>query len=207
MGMNERAGQGSSPIAPEQKRSIERKGQLLDAAVSLLVSSGSAGVTHRRVADASNSSPGAVRYYFRTREDLLVECLNSLEEARSAQAERVLDEVSAGKQSPEQTASWALSVYYGADTADDTVTGMLATYLDCSREGSRLAQLLAEQRQASHDQLRVLLRRCGFSNVAPSLVTAVLDGSVLASTIEGHRGAAASAVEELAGILRQTTRE
>ncbi len=195
------------PTLPEQARSVERRARVLTAALKLLQSSGSAAVTHRRVADESGSSPGAVRYYFRTRADLLAACLDHLESTRHAEAELLLQRLPVTRRSPAQTARRAMEVYCGAELDDTTVFGAVWCMVDCSRESPRLAALMGAHRKASEAHLAQLLARCGYSNVAPSLVTAVIDGSTMSAALEGRTGAADLAMAELAEVLRLASRD
>lgn len=183
---------------------MERQTRLLRTALRLLFTSGGTGVTHRRVAEESGSSPGAVRYYFRTREDLLAACLDQIEQDRLAAAEHALSRARAdpGAHAPEQVAHWALEIFCGPDLDDATMTGTLWSIMDCARESPRLAALLASYREAVHQQLAELLSRCGYGVITPSVVTAVLDGSILSTTLEGDSGAAATALAELTVVLR-----
>lgn len=190
-----------APIAPEQARSMERRTRLLQTALHLLLTVGGAGVTHRRVAEESGSSPGAVRYYFRTREDLLAACLDQIEHSRKAVAEQILSRAEAHS-SPEQVAGWALAISCGTNLDDATMTGTIWSVMDCARESPRLARMLGEYREVEHRELAELLARCGYGSVAPSIVTAVLDGSLLSTTLEGGSGAAATARAKLSDVLR-----
>lgn len=191
-----------TPMQPEQARSIERQAQLLAAAVRLLLSEGGSAVSHRRVAEASGSSPGAVRYYFRTREDLLAACLDRVEVARIDVADAVLAGLSGEQLSPEYASRLALEVYCGAELEDGAVAGMVWCIVDCSRESTRLSELLGEHRKAALQQLSILLQRCGYPAVGPRLVAAVIDGNMLCSTLERMPDAAEATTTQLAEIFR-----
>ncbi|MBP1326057.1 AcrR family transcriptional regulator [Leucobacter exalbidus] len=220
-----KTGETGTPHPPEQARSIERRAQLLAAALRLLLASGSAGVTHRGVAEESDSSPGAVRYYFRSREDLLIACIEEIERARDIEAAQVLDHLAGAAPkltgpeptapkpttpaplAPEPAARAALKIYYGADLDDAAVTGTLWGIMDCARESPTLATLTRTHRHAAQQQLAHLLTRTGYSHVAVSLVTAVLDGNLLTTTIERQTAGAEAAVAELTILLRQMSRD
>lgn len=190
------------PSAPEQARSVERQGLVLSAALDLLLNGGSAAVTHRRVAEESGSSPGAVRYYFRTREDLLVACLDRMESVRHEMAEQVLAQVSPEPSAPpEAVARWILEVYCGPDLEDAAIAGTILSVVDCARESPRLATLLAEQRRCAQRQLGLLLSHCGYSKIPTGLVASVVDGSTLATTLEGGSGVLRFVLAELVGLL------
>lgn len=159
-------------------------------------------MTHRRVAQESDSSPGAVRYYFRSREDLLAACVNQMESDRFEGAETLLNRVDLPFLTPEQVARRALEIYCGTELDDDAVAGMIWSVVDCSRESPRLSKLLGAHRTAAQNQLGTLLTRCGYGAVDPGLATAVLDGSMLSMTLEHNSDASGAATGRLAEILR-----
>ncbi|RZT64739.1 TetR/AcrR family transcriptional regulator [Leucobacter luti] len=196
----------ATQATPEQARAIARRAQLLAAASRLLKRGGTAAVTHRRVAEESDSSPGAVRYYFKTREDLLAACLADMEAARVATAERLLENpaVPGERPGPETVARRALGIYCGSELDDVAVAGTIWIIVDCSRESQRLAALLEQMRIAAEAQLKRLLAQCGYAAVPPRLVASVIDGSILSTALEGRAAAAAAAAAELAEFLRLT---
>lgn len=194
---------GGAP--PQQPRSIERQAQVRSAAVGVLLGSGAGAVTHRRVAEEASASLGAIRYYFRTRADLLAACLEEIERVRTAEAERVLAEADRGDPSDAERTAWmALRVFYGPDLQDDAVTGMAWCIVDCARESPDLAARLARHRQAAGRQVQQLLAARGHPDVRPTLAPAILDGSVTTAAVTGTSGVAETAVAELAAVLQGT---
>lgn len=188
---------------PAQSRSIERRARVLAAAVQVLLGSGAAGVTHRRVAEEAESSLGAIRYYFRTRIDLLAACLEEIERVRDAEAVRVLEQAGdCTSPTADETATLAMRVFYGPDLQDAAVAGMVWSITDCAREGTRLSRQLARHRQAASRQVHLLLADSGYPDLSPSLAPTILDGSVITSAVESRSELAALAAAELAAVLR-----
>ncbi|TJY63680.1 TetR/AcrR family transcriptional regulator [Arthrobacter sp. CAU 1506] len=195
--------QGRKSPRPEQARSVERRGQLLTGAIRLLLSGGVTAVTHRGVAEESNSSPGAVRYYFRTSEDLLAACLEEIERIRAAEAERIIDFLGRGEAvDADRAARLLFRTYYGPAVDDATVTGTTWSIVDCGRESSRLAQMLGQHRQTANRQMEEVLRFCGYPALKSSLAAAVMEGGVLTATVEGGTPVAECAAAGLAEILQ-----
>lgn len=188
---------------PEQSRSIERRTRVLAAAVRVLLESGAAGVTHRRVAEEAESSLGAIRYYFRTRIDLLAACLDEIERVREAEAVRVLERAGTPTSpTADETASLAMRVFYGPDLQDAAVAGMVWSITDCARESSLLSVQLTRHRQAASRQVQLLLADSGYPDLSPSLAPTILDGSVITSAVESKPEIAEVAAAELAAVLR-----
>lgn len=194
---------GSAPTQPGQARSVERRAQLLAAALRLLLGGGAVAVTHRGVAEAASSSPGAVRYHFRTREDLLAACLEEIERARAVEAERIIEGVRhGGPFGVDTVARMLLTVYYGPEVDDATVVGTFWSIVDCGRESPRLAHLLGEHRRRATGQLDEMLSATGYRKLQPNLAGAVLDGGIQNATVEGISPVTESAATDLATILR-----
>ena len=61
-----------------QGRGSERKAELIKGVIRLLAKSGTLGVTHRAVADEAGAAHGSTRYYFSTRDDMLLAALQEL---------------------------------------------------------------------------------------------------------------------------------
>lgn len=194
-----------TPAQPEQARSVERRSHLLTAATALLLSAGSQAVTHRRVAQDSESSLGAVRYYFSSREELLAACLEEIEVKRVEHAEHLLDHLPEGGITAERVARCAVEIYYGTDLEDAAVTGMVRIVMDCSRESAHMAAQLGAFRHAAQMQLGRLLRQTGYSHLTLSLVTAVIDGRIMSAALEGEPGAARIAMDELVSLFNATS--
>lgn len=191
------------PAPPEQPRALERREQLLTAAVRLLLEGGAPAVTHRRVAEEGDSSPGSVRYHFRTSEDLLAACLEEIERTRAGEAGRIIDLLGRSDEGLDepQTAWLVLRAYYGPEIDDVTITRMTWMIIDCGRESPRLAQLLGRHRQKANQDIGEILRSCGYPDLRPSQAAAMLDGGILTAMVEGLSPVAESAVAGLAEVL------
>lgn len=187
---------------PEQDRSARRRARLLEAAIRLMLQEGASAVTHRRAAQEAESSPSSVRYYFRTREDLLVAAWAELEARRVETARRLLEE--AERTPPRDglaAARLLLEVYYGPALDDASLVGDIRCVAECSRESPRLAGMLAELRQASQEQLEQAMAVCGLHGIPAGLVCTVIDGSVFTSAIQGASRVAEAAAQDLSAIL------
>lgn len=174
-----------------QGRSRKRRAAILEATTSLLLDQGMASVTHRHVADAAQVPLGSIRYYFATREDLLLAAVDHLEETRSAAAADAMVRAYDGATVREAAGLFVLA-FYGPDLSDASLKGYVGTVMDCSRESERLSLCMREYRRIFDPELRQLLNACGFPHVSVSLATAVVDGSLL--------NAAALRLDDLAGI-------
>lgn len=199
-------GQPSATVCgarPQQSRSIARQNQVRSAAVDVLLGSGAAGVTHRRVAEEAGASPGAIRYYFRTRADLLTACIEEIERVRSTEAERMLGQARHHDRPDAQRTAWmALRTFYGPDLQDSAITGMVWCIVDCARESPALSAQLGQHRQSASRQVQQLLSARGHPNLSPTLAPAILDGSVITAVASGTPDVAEAAVAELAAVLR-----
>lgn len=197
---------GNAPTT--QARGRERRSALLRAAVDLMLSAGTASVTHRHVASTAGASLGSVRYYFSTREELLLASVDHLEAEREATAEEALATARRltrddGEAPAGRAAELFVQAFYGPDLADAVLVGYVGVVLDCARESEALSLRMREHRAAMDAQLRELLDACGFPHTSVSLTTAVVDGSLLnAAALRGER-LAATAAAELAPLLRR----
>ncbi|GAB3181751.1 hypothetical protein GCM10027060_13290 [Nesterenkonia halophila] len=190
-----------------QARGRERRTALLRAAVELMLSAGTSSVTHRQVASAAGASLGSVRYYFSTREELLLAGVDHLEAEREASAKEALATAQRragedGEVPAERAAELFVEAFYGPDLADAVLVGYVGIVLDCARDSEALSLRMREHRAAMDAQLRELLDACGMTHATVSLTTAVVDGSLLnAAALRGEQ-LAATAAAELAPLLR-----
>ncbi|WP_159945006.1 MULTISPECIES: TetR/AcrR family transcriptional regulator [unclassified Nocardiopsis] len=186
-----------------QGRGGKRRATILEATTKLLLDQGMPAVTHRHVADAAQVPLGAIRYYFSTREELLLSAVDHLEKARSAAAAEAMSRAS-GALTVREVAELFVLAFYGPDLDDVSLKGYVGVVMDCSRESERLSLRMREHRRVMDTELRGLLDACGFPRVSVALATAVVDGSLLnAATLrlDDHAGIA---VEELAQLLALT---
>lgn len=167
----------------QQARAIEKKRQILDAAVVLMFEKGVQGVTHRQVASRAKVPVGSIGYYYNTREDLLVTAVAELRSWRRRGAEAILREVRAPR-TPEATADLLLRITVGEDPTGDVLADWLAIMLDGIRESEVLRGALDELRRDLYTDLRALLDAAGYPDVEESSVNARIGGAVLVSVVE-----------------------
>ncbi|MCZ2849887.1 TetR/AcrR family transcriptional regulator [Modestobacter sp. VKM Ac-2978] len=192
---------------PRQARAVRKRKEILRAAITLMTAEGAAAVTHRSVAQAAGVSLGAIRYYFDTREALLLACVDEVESERAVSAEDVL--AAAQCLHPAGAADVAqllLTAYYGPRQDDATLAGTLGWVVDCARESDALSARLARARDVMDRQVGDLLDACGRGEVPVTLVGAVIDGSVVTATAEGERSIVGRALRELVGLLEICSR-
>mgnify|MGYP000137801448 CR=1 FL=1 len=72
-----------------QDRGSERKAELIKGVIRLLAKSGTLGVTHRAVADEAGAAHGSTRYYFSTRDDMLLAALQELVSHQISEIEKL----------------------------------------------------------------------------------------------------------------------
>jgi AcrR family transcriptional regulator len=186
-----------------QRRGIVRRKAILDAAVELLLANGMAAITHRAVADAAATPLGAIRYYFRTREALLLACLDVVESERDAAAADIVRTASGWAHPPpvEATAGLLVRSYMGPRLDDCTLRGTIGWFIDSAREGPALAELLARQRREIDIQLEAILAAAAFGDVPVSLVCSVMDGSLVSATVHGVGNVAQCITDEVTQLL------
>lgn len=189
----------------QQERSRARHGALLTAAVELLILHGMTAVTHRAVAERADVPPASVRYYFRSREQLLLACLDQIDTLRSEEAQTaVLEARALPRGSAQDMAALLLRAYYGPDRDDTALRGTIGWVLDCSRGPASLSEKLADLRGTVDQEMTALLDAGGFSDVPPELVMTVIDGSVVSAAAEGRPELARRAESATSQLLRGT---
>ncbi|MET0698847.1 MAG: TetR family transcriptional regulator [Mycobacterium sp.] len=189
---------------PQQRRGIVRRKAILDAAVELLLAGGMAAITHRAVADAAATPLGAIRYYFHTREALLLACLDSVESERDAAATDSVRTAMEWTHPPpvETTAALLVRSYMGPRLDDGTLRGTIGWFIDSAREGPALAELLARQRREIDRQLEAILDAGAFGDVPVGLVCSVMDGSLVNATVHGVGNVAHCITDEVTQLLK-----
>jgi TetR/AcrR family transcriptional regulator, regulator of biofilm formation and stress response len=94
-----RAASRTRAAAPaHQPRGVRRREELLEAVLRVVARSGVAAVTHRAVAREAGTSHRLTVYYFRTKEQMLLEAFRFLAERSLARTELAAREVSAARQ-------------------------------------------------------------------------------------------------------------
>lgn len=187
-----------------QRRGIVRRKAILDAAVELLLANGMPAVTHRAVADAAQTPLGAIRYYFRTREALLLACLDVVESERASAAADIVRAAAEWTHPPpvEKTAELLVRCFMGPRLDDCTLRGTIGWFIDSAREGSALAELLDRQRREIDSQLAAVLDAAGLSEVPVSMLCSVMDGSLVSATVHRAKNVAYCVIDEVTQLLQ-----
>lgn len=186
----------------QQARAVEKKRQILDAAVALMFEKGVPGVTHRQVAARAQVPVGSIGYYYNTREDLLVTAVAELGRRRRRDAETILREVRAPLP-PEATADLLLRIMVGEEPTGDMLTDWLAIMLDGIRESEPLRAALDGVRCDLYLDFRVLLDAAGYPGVEESRVNARVGGVVLVSVVEQREDVLAAVRGALVDLLEK----
>ncbi|QYH36648.1 TetR/AcrR family transcriptional regulator [Salinibacterium sp. M195] len=166
----------------KQERSLERRNAILQAAADLFTTDRISAVTHRRVATEAGVPLGAIRYYFSTREELLIATVNLVEERRHHDALEALTDASPTA-TTRHCATLLLRAYIGQPhdgTAiyDDYLAASVGWLADATRESHALATQLFNHWPAIEADLSAILKRSELS--APvNLITHVIDGAIL----------------------------
>lgn len=182
-----------------QKRSVERRAALLDAARTLLNAEGTRAVTHRRVAERAGVPTASVGYYFASREELLLDCLRADEEDRIRTAQALREDASPALPPREVGERAVLTIWADRTPA---LVGRVWAAMDGVREGPLL------RAQAHHGRLRLdanlaaLLSACGYPADLAGFVLTAANGSIVNSGVEGRAEEAfARASEDVAVLL------
>lgn len=183
-----------------QRRGEKRREAIVQASIGLVLERGMASATHRNVADVAQVPLGSIRYYFSTREDLLLAAVDRLEELRSAAAADALARAVGGV-ARREVAELFMLAFYGPDLSDSTLKGYVGVVMDCSRESERLSLRMRDHRTTMDRELRDLLDACGITQLSVSLATAVVDGSLLSAAALRRNDLLDIAVEELVELL------
>lgn len=190
-----------------QSRGVAKRAAILAAGVELLTRLGTAAVTHRHVAQRAGVSHGAIRYYFASREALLLACLQDIEEQRSAEAGLAIAEAEqeGDRATAEATARRVVRCFAGPDLSDDALRGAMGWLIDTTRESGDLSAELGRQRRAIEDQAGRLLRAWGHGNVPTELVVALTEGAILNLVVQHRPNIADGAVEALVHLAFPTS--
>lgn len=197
------SGAGATPRA-EQERSLRRRTEILNAAILLLTRSGMNGVTHRSVAAEAGASLGSIRYYFESREALLLACIDRIDTLRAETARTAISYAAAHRLDSIEAARLALLVYDGPELDDGSLRGMIGWVADCARESLGLSDRLGVLRRGLDADLRDLLDAAGYAAVSTRLAAAVIDGAVFTATAEARVGIADLVIADLVELFELT---
>lgn len=163
---------------------MDRRTEILDAALSVLAGSGMRGLTHRAVDGAAGIAPGSTSYYFRTRSALVAGCVDRLVQvdrkvgargpATIVDAAAFLDlvvgvgEVMAGRERSRTLARYELSV--------------------AAMHDAELRQLLGEGGSAVRRMCAAALAELGATDPAEAAaqVLAAFDGVLFGALVRGE---------------------
>lgn len=187
-----------------QRRGIVRRKAILDAAVELLLARGMAAVTHRAVAEAARTPLGAIRYYFNTREALLLACLDVVESERDSAAADVVSAAAGWVRPPpiETTAELLVRSFMGPRLDDRTLRGTIGWFIDSAREGPALAEVLDSHRREIDTQLAAILNAAGLTDVPLGMLCSVMDGALVSATVHRAQNVAQCVIDEVVRLLQ-----
>lgn len=186
----------------QQARAMEKKRQILDAAIVLMFEKGVPGVTHRQVASRAKVPVGSIGYYYNTREDLLVTAVAELGCRRRRDMEATLRELRAPSP-PEVTADLLLRIMVGGQPTGDVLRDWLAIILDGARESEALREAFDGLRRDVYVDIRTLLDAAGYPDVEESSVNARIGGAVLVSVVEQREDVLAAVCGALVDLLEK----
>ncbi|MFC0081823.1 TetR/AcrR family transcriptional regulator [Aciditerrimonas ferrireducens] len=186
---------------PRQRRSRQRRAQLLEAALALLAEGGVRAVTHRAVARRAGLPAAATTYYFSSIHELVREALELNLEQRLTELRAVLETAVAQEPDPRRAVDRFAHTLL-ASQPRRAVT-QLELYLQATRD-PELRSSVRESLAAFEDLAAETLGRGGLG--APSAartLVAVVDGVVLheLATREPDEEGRAAAAERLAEAL------
>ncbi len=173
-------------------RGEARRELILDAAIRVLAVEGPSGLTHRRVASEAGLPVAATTYWFASKDDLLAQAYRRAADRDIARVRAVAAAADAAD------LGGVLVGLMRAELADGQ-TGLLAGFtlwLEAARR-PELRGIEAEWTGAYTDALAALLRRAGSPQpeTDAELLTATIDGLLLAHVARGEGGDPGAALE------------
>src|SRR4051794_7023495 len=171
------------------RRGEQRRAELLEATIHLIGAQGLDAVTHRAVAAEAGVPAASTSYYFRSKDELIDEALETLStreigrlrERRTALGERAAD--------LEETTE-AVSLWIEEQLTDEGRIAMLAQYqlqLEAARRPEARA-ILAAWKEGTDDLAETAMRSLGAPDVRTSgiLLVCAIDGLRLRLLASGH---------------------
>ncbi|MBF4616035.1 TetR/AcrR family transcriptional regulator [Curtobacterium sp. VKM Ac-1376] len=190
-----------------QDRGAERQSSILRAAVELLLTDRMSAATHRSVAERAGVPAASIRYYYATREDLLVAALAEIDARRHRVAERVVAEQAGGADRP-SLVERVVSAYLGPALDDLTLRSTVGWIADAPRESPRLADTLARMWPGIEWDVAAVLTACGAPPERAALCTRVIDGALLVAVAGGGsrlRRTVVAALDEVLVVVNRPT--
>jgi DNA-binding transcriptional regulator YbjK len=169
-----------------QRRAAERRQRILEAGTALLLEGGTTAVTHRAVGERAAVPHASVRYYFATREVLLLACLRAVEAERDAEAQRAVLEAQREGAAARAgvTADRLLRCYSGAAVDDASLRAGVRWLVDTANESDELGEELACERVRIEAQARSVLEAGGRSGRAGHLAVTVVEGTIVNMVVQ-----------------------
>ena len=121
----------SKPDAADDFTRNRRRRQLIDATIRTIAGHGLSRVTLAKVADAANMSPGIVNFYFKSKEQLLLETLSELQQEYETKVKRAI----ASADGPAQTLLLLIDAHFDPAGAKRLTTwsGNCVAFVEKSR--------------------------------------------------------------------------
>ncbi|WP_219910497.1 MULTISPECIES: TetR/AcrR family transcriptional regulator [Corynebacterium] len=175
----------------EQARAVEKRSAILDAAITLLLSEGLKGVTHRQVAAAASVPVGSIGYYYSTRDKLVVTCFDRLVERRRAAFARATAQ-GADLKDPVFLAEAAVDVV--ACGQPGRARSVITAFVEAQREPNEVGSSVDHALQELKDMIAEMLRSSGVAQLSSARVLQIVVGTALT---EQHPNAPVAAVADL----------
>ena len=196
----------SSPArAPQQDRSRATRQQLLDAAVNCLVELGWAGSTVTVVAERAGVSRGAAQHHFPTREALVTAAVEHVTQVRTADIQRELDALPAGRMRTEAVVELIVSWFTGPQ-----FRAALAVWVAASTDPQLRELVVPLEARTGRQVHRAAVHLLGVDESVPGVretIQATLDlarGLGLASLLTDDSSRRARIVHRWAAVLDAT---
>lgn len=167
----------------------DRRALILDATVRILVSDGLAAVTHRAIAREADVPLAATTYYFRSKDELVIEAVAILVEAEVARVAEGAAELGERVGSPRETAGALSEALFPDGDAAGALLAKFEVYLEAARRPG-LRSTAAQWRGAFTGLAESALALAGSpepGRLAPLLVAGI-DGLLVHELSDGITG-------------------
>lgn len=175
----------------EQARAVEKRSAILDAAISLLLTEGLKGVTHRQVAASASVPVGSIGYYYSTRDKLVAMCFERLVAGRRAAFERATAE---GSDLADPVHLAEVTVDVVACGYPERARAVVSAFIEAQREDSVVGETVERALAELKDMLAELLRLGQVEQLSAVRVLQIVVGTAVT---ERHQNAPVAAVADL----------
>jgi TetR/AcrR family transcriptional regulator, regulator of biofilm formation and stress response len=188
------AGPPSSTSTPTRgrrdRRGEQRRAELLDAAIHVIGAHGLDAVTHRAVAAEAGVPAASTSYYFRSKDELIDEALESLATREIALLRRRREALGAAAAADVEQVTEALATWIEEQLTPTGRVAMLAQYqlqLEAARRPAARA-ILAAWKEGTDDLAETAMSALGARDVrtAGILLVCAIDGLRLRLMASGH---------------------